>query len=175
MPHWFPVIRFVGHSSLFAFLCYASLSPSGDEFNNISFSLSVALTAQAKTTYVVSIFFRHVLRETYVAYLPAHTHNSVKHALLSTPSVESLFPRRSFSIRWGKFGGFHCCSCCGLFHPRGVRRVWPPLLQLLLSVFVTLLVLSSLLPPLHGALYIFLVVHGSTNCGFFFSSSSSFH
>ena len=96
----------MGHSSLFAFLSYPGLSPSGDDFNNVGFSLSVALTAQAKTSYAVSIFLRHVLRETYVAYLPAHTHDSVQHALLSTPSVESLFPRRSFSVHWRKFGRF---------------------------------------------------------------------
>ena len=90
----------------FAFLCYAGMSPSGDEFNNVGFSLSVALSVQAKTSYAVSIFLRHVLRKTYVAYLPPHTHDSVKHALLSTPSVECLFPRRSFSVRWGKLGGF---------------------------------------------------------------------
>ena len=92
--------------SLFAFLCYAGLSPSGDAFNNVGSSLSVALTAWAITFYAVSIFLRHVLRETYVAHLPAHMHDSVKHALLSTPSEESLFPRRSFSVRWSKFGRF---------------------------------------------------------------------
>ena len=64
--------------SLFVFLCYTGLSPSGDEFNNVESSLSVALTAQAKSSYVVSIFLRHVLRETYIAHLPAHTHDSVK-------------------------------------------------------------------------------------------------
>ena len=35
--------------SPFAFLCYAGLSPFGDEFNNVGSSLSVALTAQAMT------------------------------------------------------------------------------------------------------------------------------
>ena len=137
-------------------------------------SLSVALTAQVMTFYAVSIFLRHVLQETYIDHLPAHTHDSVKHALLSTPLEESLFPRRSFSICWGKMGGFHCCNCCGLCRPRGVRKVRPPLLPLLLSDFVTLMVLNILLPPLRKALYIYLVVHRSTNCGFSFSSSSSF-
>ena len=138
--------------SLFAFLCYAGLSPSGDEFNNVGSSLSVALTAQAMTYYAASIVLRHVLRETYIAHLPVHTHDSVKHALLSAPSEESLFPAEVIQRSFGaSSGGFHCRSCRGLCCPRGVRRVLPSLLPLLLSDLVTLLVLNSLLPPLRRA------------------------
>ena len=78
-------------ASLFAFLRDASLSPSDDGFNKVVFSLSVALTAQAKASYVASAFLKQICQETYVAHLPAHMHDSVKQALLSTPSEESLF------------------------------------------------------------------------------------
>ena len=78
-------------ASLFAFLRDAGLSPSDEGFNKVVSSLSVALTAQAKASYAAATFLKQVHRETYVAHLPAHTHDSIKHALLSTPSEESLF------------------------------------------------------------------------------------
>ena len=78
-------------ASVFAFLCDAGLSPSDEGFNKVVSSLSVALTAQAKASYAASAFLQQIRRETYVAHLPAHTPDSVKHALLSTPSEESLF------------------------------------------------------------------------------------
>ena len=78
-------------ASLFAFLRDAGLSPSDEGFNKVVSSLSVALTAQAKASYAAAAFLKQVRRETCVAHLPAHTHDSVKHALLSTPSEESLF------------------------------------------------------------------------------------
>ena len=84
-------------ASIFAFLCDSGLSPSDEAFNKVVSSLSVSLTAQVKASYAASAFLKQVHRETYVAHLPAHTHDSVKHALLSTPSEESLFPRGSYS------------------------------------------------------------------------------
>ena len=78
-------------ASIFAFLRDTGLSPSDEGFNKVVSSLSVALTAQAKALYVASAFLQQIHRVTYVANLPAHTHDSVKHALLSTPSEESLF------------------------------------------------------------------------------------
>ena len=78
-------------ASLFAFLRDAGLSPSDDGFNKVVSSLSVALTVQAKASYAASAFLKQVCRESYVAHLPAHTNDSVKHAVLSTPSEESLF------------------------------------------------------------------------------------
>ena len=78
-------------ASLFAFLRDAGLSPSDECFNKVVSSLSVALTTQAKAFYVAASFLKQVRRETYVAHLPPHTHDSVKHALLSTPSEDSLF------------------------------------------------------------------------------------
>ena len=78
-------------ASLFAFLRDAGLSPSDEGFNKVVSSLSVALTAQAKASYAAVSFLKKVRREIYVAHLPAYTHDSVKHALLSTPSEESLF------------------------------------------------------------------------------------
>ena len=77
-------------ASLFAFLRDAGLS-SDEGFNKVVSSLSVALTAQAKASYAAPSFLKQVRRETYVAHLPPHTHDFVKHALLSTPSEDSLF------------------------------------------------------------------------------------
>ena len=78
-------------ASLFAFLRDAGLSPSDEGFNKVVSSLSVALTAQAKASYAAAAFIKQVRRETCVAHMPAHTHDSVKHALLLTPWEESLF------------------------------------------------------------------------------------
>ena len=80
-------------ASLFAFLRGAGLSPSNEGFIRVVSSLSGALTAQAKASYAAAAFLKQVRRETYVAHLPAHTHDSVKLALLSTPSEESLFSK----------------------------------------------------------------------------------
>ena len=77
-------------ASLFAFLRDAGLSPD-EGFNKVVSSLSVALTAQAKASFAAASFLKQVRWETYVAHLPAHTPDSVKHALLLTPSEESLF------------------------------------------------------------------------------------
>ena len=81
----------LGPRHLFAFLRDAGLSPFDNSFNKVVSSLSVALTAQAKTSYAATSFLKQVCQETYVAHLPPHTHDSVKHALLSTPSEGSLF------------------------------------------------------------------------------------
>ena len=76
-------------ASIFAFLHDSGLSPSDEAFNKVVSSLSVALTAQA--SYVASAFLKQIRRKTYVAHLPTHTHDSMKHALLLTPSEDSLF------------------------------------------------------------------------------------
>ena len=78
-------------ASIFVFFRDSGLSPSDEAFNKIVSSLSVALTAQEKASYAASAFLKQIRRETYVTHLPAHTHDSVKHALLSTPSEDSLF------------------------------------------------------------------------------------
>ena len=150
-------------ASLFTFLRDTSLFPSDDGFNKVVSSLSVALTAQAKALYAASVFLKQVRRETYVAHLPAHTHDSVKRALLSTPSEESLFSEEVIQRSLGKFGMTHSYSCCGICRPRGVRRVRPPLLLLLLSDVVALQVRNRLLPPLRGTLSISLAVRRATN------------
>ena len=77
--------------SIFAFLRDSGLSPSVEVFNKVVSSRSVALTAQVKALYATSAFLKQMRRETYVAHLPAHTHDSMKHAVLSTPSEDSLF------------------------------------------------------------------------------------
>ena len=89
-------------ASLFAFLRDAGLSPSDEGFNKVVSSLSVALTAQAKASYAAAAFLKQVCRETYVAHLPAHTHDSVKHALLSTPWEESLFSEEVIQCSLGQ-------------------------------------------------------------------------
>ena len=78
-------------ASLFAFLRDAGLSPSDEGFNKVVSSLSVAAS-----------FLKQVRRETYVAHLPPHTHDSVKHALLSTPSEDSLFSEEVFQRSLGQ-------------------------------------------------------------------------
>ena len=54
-------------------------------------SLTVALNAQAKVTFATTAFMKQKQRETLVSHLPAATHLSVKHALLTTPSSDMLF------------------------------------------------------------------------------------
>ena len=73
------------------------------------------------------------------------------------------FLRTSSNVRWGKLGMTLSYSCCGLCHPRRVRRVRPLRLPLMLSVVVALRVRNRLLPPLRETLNFSLVVCGATN------------
>ena len=132
-----------GRWLLFLLFCATGLSPSDEAFNKVVSSLSVALTAQT-----ASAFLKQIRRETYVAHLPAHTHDSVKHALLSTPSEDSLFSEEVIQRSLGKLGmipNFNFYVICPL---RRVRKVRPPLLPLRPSVVVVLPVLDSLRLPL---------------------------
>ena len=123
----------------------------------------MALTAQAKASYAAAALLKQVRRETYVAHLIAHTHDSVKHSLLLTPSEESLFSEEVIQRSLGQVGMTLSYSCCGIYRPRRVRRVQPPLLPLLHSVVVALRVRNSLLPPLRETLSFSLVVRWATN------------
>ena len=89
-------------ASIFAFLRDSGLSSSDEAFNKVVSSLSMALTAQAKALHAVSAFLKQIRRETYVAHLPTHTHDSVKHALLSTPSEDSLFSEEVIQCSLGQ-------------------------------------------------------------------------
>ena len=71
-------------------------------FNKVVSSLSVALMAQAKASYAASAFLKQIRRKTYVAHLSTHTHDSVKHALLSTPSEDSLFSEEVIQCSLGQ-------------------------------------------------------------------------
>ena len=89
-------------ASIFAFLRDSGLSPSDKTFNKVVFSLSVALTARAKASYAASAFLKQIRRKTCVTHLPAHTHDSVKHALLSTPLEDSLFSEEVIQYSLGQ-------------------------------------------------------------------------
>ena len=106
---------------------------------------------------MLSPSFWTVSSGTLICHLPAPTQDSVHHALLSTPSAVSLFPRSSFCDSWGMFVTLSRLQ---------LLRTCHPLLPLRLNDFVAFLVLNSLLPLLQTPFYISLVVHGFTHCGF---------
>ena len=138
-------------ASIFAFLPDSGLSPSDEAFNKVVSSLSVALTAQAKASYAASAFLKQIGHETYVAHLPAHTHDSVKHALCQLPRRIHCSPRKLFNVPWVRLGMIPSSSFYIICLLRGVRRVRPPLLPLLPSVVVVLPFRSSLRLPLPGS------------------------
>ena len=71
-------------ASVFAFLRDAKLAPEDEGFHKLASSLSVALNSQAKASFAVAEYLKQKRRETYVSRLPSHTHDSVRHALLSS-------------------------------------------------------------------------------------------
>ena len=97
-----PIVCIVGHVVSFCLFARLGLSPSDDGFHKIVSSLSVALTSQARASYAAASFLKQVQRETYVAHLLPHMHDSVKHALLSTPSVDSLFSEDVIQLLLGQ-------------------------------------------------------------------------
>ena len=76
---------------VFAFLREAGVVPEDESFHRLVSSLSVALNSQAKASLSAAAFLKQKRRETYVCHLPSSTHESVRQALLSSPSAESLF------------------------------------------------------------------------------------
>ena len=78
-------------ASVFAFLHYANLAPEDDGFYRLVSSLSVALNSQAKVLFAVVEYLKQKCRGTFVSHLPAHTHDSVRHYLLSSASSSALF------------------------------------------------------------------------------------
>ena len=63
-------------------------------FHHLVSSLSVSLNSQAKASLSAAAFLKQKRRETYVSHLSSSTLDSVRQALLSTPSNELLFFRR---------------------------------------------------------------------------------
>ena len=65
--------------------------PEEDVFHQLVTSMTSALSSQAKATFSAVAFLQQVQRESFVSHLPSSTHASVKHALLLTPSMSTLF------------------------------------------------------------------------------------
>ena len=76
---------------VFAFLREAGVVPEEESFHCQVSSLSVALSSQAKALLSAAAFLKQKRRETYVSHLPNSTHESVRQALLLSPSAKSLF------------------------------------------------------------------------------------
>ena len=78
-------------AAVFAFLREAVVVPEEESFHRLVSSLLVALNSQAKASLSAAAFLKQKRRETYVSHLPSSTHESVRQALLSSPSADSLF------------------------------------------------------------------------------------
>ena len=73
------------------FLRESDCVPDTPVFHQLVTSMTSAINSQARASFSASTFLRQIRRETLVSHLPAATHASVKHALLSSPSTSSLF------------------------------------------------------------------------------------
>ena len=71
---------------MFEFLKDSNCVPEDSSFRQLISSLIKALTTEARTSYSLQQFPQQTRHESYVSYLPGSTPQSVKHALLSTPS-----------------------------------------------------------------------------------------
>ena len=78
-------------SVVFAFFKDSGCIPEDDIFHRLVPSLTIALNEQARATFAATAFMKQKHHETFVSHLPAGTHPSVKHALLTTLSSDSLF------------------------------------------------------------------------------------
>ena len=78
-------------ATMFEFLKDSNCVPEDSVFRQLIASMTTALTSQAKTSFLVTTFLQQVFKESYVSHLPGSTHDSVKHALLLTPSTSALF------------------------------------------------------------------------------------
>ena len=78
-------------AAIFASLKDSGAIPQDDSFGNLVNSLTLSLQSQAKALFSAACFLQQKRRETFVSHLPASTHVSVKHALLTTPPSPSLF------------------------------------------------------------------------------------
>ena len=78
-------------AAMFKFLKDSNCVPEDSGFCQLISSLTKALTTQARTSYSLQEFLQQTRRESYVSHLLGSTPQSVKHALLSTPSSKKLF------------------------------------------------------------------------------------
>ena len=78
-------------ASVFAFLKDVGCAPEEEIFHRLILSLNLSLSSQAKAAFSVLAFLKQKRHETLVSHLPASTHSSVKHALLTAPSTSNLF------------------------------------------------------------------------------------
>ena len=89
-------------ASVFALLRDANLAPGKEGFHKLVSSLSVALNSQAKASFAAAEYLKQKCRETYVSHLLSHTHDSVRHALLSSKSSSSLFAEEVIEKSFGQ-------------------------------------------------------------------------
>ena len=78
-------------ATVFAFLKDSGCEPECDIFHRLVTSLTVLLNSQAKAAFSATSFMKQKCRETLVLHLLVVTHASVKHALVTTPSSDTLF------------------------------------------------------------------------------------
>ena len=62
----------------------------------------MALNSQAKAPFGAAEYRKQKRRETYVSHLPSHTHDSVRHALLSSKLSSSLFAEEVIEKSFGQ-------------------------------------------------------------------------
>ena len=72
------------------FLKESDCIPDSSVFHQLVTSMTSAINSQARASFSVSTFLRQIRYKTLVSHLPAATHASVKHALLSSPSTSSF-------------------------------------------------------------------------------------
>ena len=65
--------------------------PEDSVFRQLIVSMTTTFNSQAKSSFSVAAFLQQVRRESFVSHLLGSTQPSVKHALLSTPSLSALF------------------------------------------------------------------------------------
>ena len=78
-------------AAMFAYLREAGVAPEDDPFHRLVSSLSVSLNPQAKASLSEAAFLKQKRRETHVSHLSSSAHDSVRQALVSSSSNESLF------------------------------------------------------------------------------------
>ena len=77
--------------AVFEFLRDANCVPEDPAFGHIVDSMMTAINTRAKDSFTATFFLQQKSREIYVSYLAVPTHQSVKHELLTTPSLTELF------------------------------------------------------------------------------------
>ena len=78
-------------AAVFEFLKDSNCVPEDPVFHQLVMSMTKANNAQARAAFSSTSFLKPKCREALVSHLPASTHESVKLALLSTPSLSLLF------------------------------------------------------------------------------------